>query len=276
MPVVAQAVDRLGADQLLVTTLDDDGVRAVRDWADAEGHDLLVGLSLGRGVRDIPVLHGLRIRLTELFPGARYRDAGANLVVAHHWLARLRVRRFARRHRLPLLVWTVDTPRSLAYWMRPGRAWLVTTNEPEVALAPAGLTEFGHDQRSLRRARPRRPGRALPGRDHRAAARRGGPGRRDPRRTPRGGSRPGGPCCTCTASATTSSRPSTPSGGTSAATTSTPSTCASTAARCGRTRRPTTSPTCASTSPSSTRRCTASSSATATTTSWSARTRPAA
>ncbi len=133
--VVDQAVRRLGADQLLVTTLDDGGVRAVRDWADATGHDLLVGLSLGRGVRDIPVLHGLRIRLTELFPGRRYRDAGANLAVAHHWLARLRVRRFARRHRLPLLVWTVDTPRSLAYWMRPRRAWLVTTNEPALALA---------------------------------------------------------------------------------------------------------------------------------------------
>jgi glycerophosphoryl diester phosphodiesterase len=132
--VVAMAVDRLGAGQLLVTTLDDDGVRAVRDWADAAGHELLVGLSLGRGVRDIPVLHGIRIRLTELFPRARYRDAGANLAVAHHWLARLRVRAFARRHRLPLLVWTVDTPRSLAYWMQPGRAWLVTTNEPALAL----------------------------------------------------------------------------------------------------------------------------------------------
>lgn len=135
VPVVAQAVERLGADQLLVTTLDDDGVREVRAWARAQGHDdLLVGLSLGRGVRDIPVLHGLRIRFTELFPRARYRDAGANLVVAHHTLARLRVRAFARRQRLPLLVWTVDTPRSLAYWLRPGRTWLVTTNEPELAM----------------------------------------------------------------------------------------------------------------------------------------------
>ena len=134
VPVVAQAVARLGADRLLVTTLEDDGVHTVRAWAVAEGHDLLVGLSLGRGLRDLPILHGLRIRLTELFPGVRYRHTGANVVVAHHWLARLRVRRFARRRDLPLLVWTVDTPRALAYWMRPGRAWLVTTNEPEVAL----------------------------------------------------------------------------------------------------------------------------------------------
>jgi len=134
VPIVAQAVARLGADQLLVTTLDDDGVRAVRDWAEAEGLELLVGLSLGRGLRDIPVLHAIRVRLSELFPHVRYRRAGANVVVAHHWLARLGLRRFARRHRLPLLVWTVDTPRSMAYWMRPGRAWLVTTNRPDVAL----------------------------------------------------------------------------------------------------------------------------------------------
>lgn len=134
VPIVAQAVERLGADQLLVTTLEDEGVRVVHEWAAAQGLDLLVGLSLGRGLHDIPVLHAIRIRLTELFPGRRYREAGATVVVAHHWLARLRVRRFARAHRLPLLVWTVDTHRSLAYWVRPGRTWLVTTNQPALAM----------------------------------------------------------------------------------------------------------------------------------------------
>lgn len=134
VPIVEQAVARLGTDALLVTTLDDDGVRAVRDWADSEGHDLLVGLSLGRGLHDIPVLHAIRVRLTELFPAVRYRRSGANLAVAHHWLARLHVRRFARRHGFPLLVWTVDTEDSLRYWLKPGRAWLVTTNNPDVAL----------------------------------------------------------------------------------------------------------------------------------------------
>lgn len=134
VPIVAQAVARLGPDGLLVTTLADDGVRAVRDWADGEGIDLLVGLSLGRGLHDIPVLHQVRVRLTELFPAVRYRQARANLAVAHHWLARLHVRRYARRHRIPLLVWTVDTPQALAHWMRPGRAWLVTTNVPQTAL----------------------------------------------------------------------------------------------------------------------------------------------
>lgn len=134
IPVVARAVERLGSDQLLVTTLEDDGVRALRDWADDEGHDLLVGLSLGRGLKDIPVLHAIRVRVSELWPAVRYHHSRANVVVAHHWLARLRVRAYARRHGLPLLVWTVDTPRALRFWMRPHRAWLVTTNRPSLAM----------------------------------------------------------------------------------------------------------------------------------------------
>jgi glycerophosphoryl diester phosphodiesterase len=134
VPVVARAVDRLGTDDLLVTTLHDAAVRTIRDWADAAGHPLEVGLSLGRGVGGSPLWEALKVRSSEVFPGVRYRHSGANVVVAHHWLARIRVRRFARRHRLPLVVWTVDTPGPLRYWMRPGRAWLVTTNVPSVAL----------------------------------------------------------------------------------------------------------------------------------------------
>jgi glycerophosphoryl diester phosphodiesterase len=131
---VALAVERLDTDHILVTSGHDAGVRAIRDWADSSGHALMVGLSLGRGVRGIPLWHAVKVRVSELWPEGRYRDSRANVAVAHHTLALLRVRRFARRHGLPLMVWTVDTPRSLAYWMRPGRAWLVTTNEPALAL----------------------------------------------------------------------------------------------------------------------------------------------
>ena len=132
---VALAVERLGTDSILVTTLDDDAVRSIRDWADASGHRLMVGLSLGHGVPGFALWQMARVRTSELWPAIRYRHTRANVVVAHHWLARLRVRRFAKRRGLPLLVWTVDTRRALSYWMRPGRAWLVTRNEPAVALA---------------------------------------------------------------------------------------------------------------------------------------------
>ncbi|MDF1602397.1 glycerophosphodiester phosphodiesterase [Nocardioides sp. YIM 152315] len=131
---VAHAVARLGTDRLIVTTLDDRSVAAVRDWSDRHAPALLVGLSLGRGVTGSPVLRQIGIRVSELWPGRRYGRSRANLVVAHHWLARLTVARFARRHRLPLLVWTVDTAPSLRHWTRTGRAWLVTTNHPDLAL----------------------------------------------------------------------------------------------------------------------------------------------
>jgi glycerophosphoryl diester phosphodiesterase len=131
---VRRALEVLGAGQLVVTTNEDQGVRAVRDWADAEGHELLVGLSLGRSVRGLPWSKQVRVRASELLPWLRYRESRANLVVAKDVLARLGVAAFARRRQLPLVVWTVDSEESLRYWLRPGRAWLVTTNEPGLAM----------------------------------------------------------------------------------------------------------------------------------------------
>ncbi len=132
---VGRAVEMLGVENLVVTTLDDRSVRAVRNWADEQGLRLLVGLSLGRGVRGLPWRVQARIRLSEVRPRMRYRASRANVMVVNHALARLGVAALARRWGLPLLVWTIDTERSLEYWLRPGRAWMVTTNRPEVALA---------------------------------------------------------------------------------------------------------------------------------------------
>ena len=128
-----QAVAVLGAADVIITTLEDESVRAVRSWSRHRHPELRVGLSLGRDVRHLGWLHSLRTRLSELRPGRRYGATDANLVVGHHLVARLGVARWARRRRLPMLVWTVDDPDTLAYWLRSGRAWAVTTNYPEVA-----------------------------------------------------------------------------------------------------------------------------------------------
>lgn len=130
-----RAVEVLGAENVVVTTLDDRSVRAVREWSDAAGVPLLAGLSLGRRVRGLPLRAAVRIRVSELFPRLRYRASLANVMVANHTLARYGVARFARKRGLPLLVWTIDTEKSLHYWLKPGRAWLVTTNHPELALS---------------------------------------------------------------------------------------------------------------------------------------------
>jgi len=129
-----RALEVLGQDRMIVTTGHDLAVRAVRDWGDSAGLDLKVGLSLGRSVRNLSWLRRIEVWRADLFPHVRIRESRANLVVAHHVLARLGVAAYARRRGLPLLVWTVDTPGSLRYWTRPGRAWLVTTNQPGLAL----------------------------------------------------------------------------------------------------------------------------------------------
>ena len=138
LPAVARAVEVLGADGFVMTSGRDRAVRAIRDWGEERGLDLLAGLSLGRDTRGFSLREQFRIQRSELLPGRRVRHSGASVVVAHHTLALLGVARFARRHRLPLLVWTVDTVGSLRHWLRPGRAWLVTTNHPELALLVRG------------------------------------------------------------------------------------------------------------------------------------------
>jgi glycerophosphoryl diester phosphodiesterase len=129
------ALQVLGAANIIVTTLEDCSVLAVRTWATEEGIELLVGLSLGRSRVGLSKTRAARQVFSELFPRARIRRSRANLVVAQRTLARATLARFARRRGLPLLVWTVDDEVELAYWLRPGRAWLVTTNVPAKALA---------------------------------------------------------------------------------------------------------------------------------------------
>lgn len=136
-PVEVRAVratlDAAPVERVVVTSLSVHSVRVVRDWADAEAPGLLVGLSLGRHVgRRRRTL--LLARPGELFPERRLRRSRANLVVAQHRLAGVRIADLADRLHLPLLVWTVDDPDDLRRWLADGRTWLVTTNDPAFAL----------------------------------------------------------------------------------------------------------------------------------------------
>jgi glycerophosphoryl diester phosphodiesterase len=132
--VVAQVVDVLGVDGAVITTAEDTAVRELVAWSREHAPGLLVGLSSsprtshGRWDRRLA-------RLQAAFPRTRVRRSHANVVVSHRTLARLTLRRYARRRGLPLLVWTVDRPRELERWMNDRHTWMVTTNHPARALA---------------------------------------------------------------------------------------------------------------------------------------------
>src|ERR1700710_2322052 len=103
--LIAHVIDVMGAENLLVTTLEDASVRAVRAWSRSRYPGLLVGLSLGRDTEGFGLWGAVGVRLSELFPGRRLRRCHANLVVCEKTLARLRIAGWAQRHGLPLLVW---------------------------------------------------------------------------------------------------------------------------------------------------------------------------
>ncbi|MGY1769597.1 glycerophosphodiester phosphodiesterase [Blastococcus sp. SYSU D00813] len=133
--LVRHVVDVMGADDVLVTGLQDEAVAAVRAWSRVSCPHLLVGLSLSRDVGPGGLGRLLTGRWAEVLPGRRLRASDANLAVCHRTQARLWGARWARRHGLPLLVWTVDDPAELRAWLADDRAWLVTTNHPARAVA---------------------------------------------------------------------------------------------------------------------------------------------
>lgn len=133
--LVAHIVDALGTDDVIITTAEDASVRRIVAWSRTHAPDLLVGLSSGRRLWQGGRWTRYRVTVEAMFPRTRVRRSRANLVVAHKLVARLSLRSYARRHGLPLLVWTVDRPGELDRWMNDPAVWMVTTNHPERAFA---------------------------------------------------------------------------------------------------------------------------------------------
>ncbi|MGA9344893.1 MAG: glycerophosphodiester phosphodiesterase family protein [Nocardioidaceae bacterium] len=130
----ALAVAALGAEHIVVTTGKDRAVAALVRWSATACPQLLVGLSLGGSRSGWSLRRQVAGRWSELFPARRVAATGANVLAANRWLARFGVARWAHRHELRLLVWTVDDKRGLRRWLRDPRCWLVTTNNVRAAV----------------------------------------------------------------------------------------------------------------------------------------------
>jgi glycerophosphoryl diester phosphodiesterase len=120
----------------ILTSLVDRSVRVLATWAAIESPGTLVGLSLGLGEWRLGLVPQLVLRHSEVFPARRLRRCGATLVVAQHRLASVRLLRWASRHGIPVLVWTVDRPRRLQRFLHDRRVWMVTSNHPSRAPRP--------------------------------------------------------------------------------------------------------------------------------------------
>jgi glycerophosphoryl diester phosphodiesterase len=80
---------------------------------------------------------------SELVPWRRLRRCGANLIAAHHGVARLTILAGARRRALPVLVWTLNSEALIRTAQRDDRVWAYTTDYPRLALRLAATPDHG-------------------------------------------------------------------------------------------------------------------------------------
>jgi glycerophosphoryl diester phosphodiesterase len=122
-------------DCVVFTTGNERAAAQLARWAEAHHVPPLVGLTVGQSTAHLRLPAAVRARIGELYPTRRWRASGAGVLVAHHVLARVRLLRWAHRHDVRVLVWTVDSPRIVAAALRDPRVWMVTTNHPAAAVA---------------------------------------------------------------------------------------------------------------------------------------------
>jgi glycerophosphoryl diester phosphodiesterase len=124
----------LGAESFVLTTLEDASVRRLRD---ARPH-ILVALSLGRDAAGMSKIDVVRLRLSEIFPGRRVRECGANMLALNYQIARLGALSWARRHKIDVLVWTINDEARIKRIVNDERYWGFTTDYPRLALRLRG------------------------------------------------------------------------------------------------------------------------------------------
>lgn len=131
--IVQAALEILGPDMFIVTTLEDASVRAIR--SQPRFQDVPVGLSLGRDMKGASRMAWLRTRISELRPLPRLRACGANWAAVEHRLALAGVQQQCHRHQFKVMVWTVNDEREIRYWLASHRADVLITDQPALAVA---------------------------------------------------------------------------------------------------------------------------------------------
>ncbi len=114
----------------LVFTGGDVVIRAIKELFPT----VRAGLSLGDDMAGAPPWRYVRMRASELFPGARLRRCHADFASVHQRLARVRVLGYCARIDMPAWVWTVDDEVDIKDFMGDPRVAVLITDRPDVAL----------------------------------------------------------------------------------------------------------------------------------------------
>ena len=135
--IVDACIAKLGVKGFFITTLEDSSVLKIRQ----QRPNVAVALALGRDTRNMPRLLAARIRISEYLPYYRIYACRPTMVAAYYKLAWPGLLWYAYMRKLPVLVWTINTPDLMyRYWRNPF-IWAFTTNYPRQALALQNKTD---------------------------------------------------------------------------------------------------------------------------------------
>jgi glycerophosphoryl diester phosphodiesterase len=129
--VVDLAMDVLGADGFVATTLEDVSVRAIKDYAP----QVRTALSIGRNLAGYSPGRWVRIRRSELRPVPRIRACGADWAALNHRIARLGALESCHRNGIGVMIWTVNDDALIRRFLNDARVSVLTTDRPRRAVA---------------------------------------------------------------------------------------------------------------------------------------------
>lgn len=145
--IVDTCTSILGSDGFIITTLEDESVLKIRK----QRPDIHVALSLGRDISQMTTLNAIKTRLSDIFPSRRIAKCDPTMVAVSYKIARYGVVRWAWRRHIPVLLWTINTPKLIQKSWRNKYIWAFTTNYPRKALAvkPSG-TKVSTNRKHIR------------------------------------------------------------------------------------------------------------------------------
>ncbi|GAB3504769.1 glycerophosphodiester phosphodiesterase family protein [Amycolatopsis cihanbeyliensis] len=128
--VLGLAVEVLGADGFVVTSLEDVSIARIKRTHPG----VRAALSLGRELGSHGWHRQVELRHGELFPLRRIRACGADWVAVQHLLARLTVLGLCARHGIGAMVWTVNDDRRIGRLLTDPRVDVLVTDRPRRAV----------------------------------------------------------------------------------------------------------------------------------------------
>ena len=127
--VVDLCVSLLGRDGFVVTTLRDKSVRKLRKFRP----DCKIGLTLGADTRGLPKRLAFKIRLSEYFPELRIAHTKPSFLAIYYKETIFGSLYIAKLDKLPVLLWTIDSPNEIRHSFNSPLIWMFTTNYPRQA-----------------------------------------------------------------------------------------------------------------------------------------------